>query len=210
MNKSGSIWQAKREGEEEEETEEQQAARTAEFLLGVKRQDAVYDLRIAADAAERAFGKFQETFPALTDLMEHQGGVEDSTRMVERVAFPLRQVMRDVRAEVSARQVMAGPLVPRVAAMSRGAGEGHADISVEEGGGDSDHQKECGGGLEASVREDVGGGGRKHLAGVMGSKRGGVAKAGRAKLVLCVKRRDHCRSWNCWSIRGEWRSPRGC
>ena len=64
------------------------------------------------------------------ELLEHQRGVEESTRMLERVVGPLRQVMRGVRGVVPSRQVMAGPLVSRVAAMSRGAGEGHADISV--------------------------------------------------------------------------------
>ena len=137
MNKSGNIWQANSEGEEGDETEEQQAAGMAKVVLGVKRRDAVYELRVAADATERAFAKFQEAFPSsLTDLVEHHRGVEESTRRLEQVVGPMRQVMRGVRGVVSSRQVMAGPLVPRVAAMSRGAGEGHADISVEEGGGD--------------------------------------------------------------------------
>ena len=66
---------------------------------------------------------FQDAFPSsLMELVEHQRGVEESTRMLERVVVPLRQVM-------------AGPLFSRVGAMSRGAGEGHADISVEEGVG---------------------------------------------------------------------------
>ena len=86
MNKSCSIWPTKRAGKEEEETEEQQAARTAEFHLGVKRRDALRGLSIAVNAAEKALGTFQAAFPGLTDLVEHQEGVEKAARTVERVS----------------------------------------------------------------------------------------------------------------------------
>ena len=55
MNRSGNIWQANSDGEEDEETEEQQAAEMAKVALGVKRRDAVCELRVAADVTERAF-----------------------------------------------------------------------------------------------------------------------------------------------------------
>ena len=110
MNKSGNIWQGISEGEEEEETEEQQAAGRAKLVLCVKRRDAVDGLRAAAFATERAFAMLQDAFlSSLMESVEHQRGVEESTRMLERVVVPLRQVMT-------------GPLFSRVGAMSHGVG----------------------------------------------------------------------------------------
>ena len=157
MNRSRSIWQARRGGEEEEETAEQRAASAAEFWLGVRRRDALRGLRSVADAVELAFDKFRVVFPGPMDVVGHQEEVEETTQTVERVALPLRAAMRKITAVEAARQVVAGPPVPSVAAMPSDAGEGLAEIVVEEDGD----------GVQGQVRS---------TAGVRGGKRGRAVK----------------------------------